>query len=103
MPRSARPFRLTVRLSIPPGLGAARLGYVTKAVRTADPSAHGRSSAAIHRGISSRRVITCFKLQNNYSRVLITVTRDSHHVTSAPVVRVCNMKGLLDLVHVLPA
>jgi len=36
-------------------LGAQRLGLATSAVRTADPSAHGRRSAAIGGGISSRR------------------------------------------------
>jgi len=42
-------------LSVPPSLGAARIGQLgaqglvqaTRAVRTADPSAHGRRSAAI--------------------------------------------------------
>ena len=36
-----------VRLSVPPALGARRLGQTTRTVRTADPSAHGRRSAAI--------------------------------------------------------
>ena len=52
-------IRLSVRLSVPPGLGAQRLCQATRAVRTADPSAHGRRSAAIGGGISSRRAITC--------------------------------------------
>ena len=44
----------------PGQLGAQRLGQDTAAVRTADPSAHGRRSAAIGGGISSRRAITSF-------------------------------------------
>jgi len=44
-------------------LCAPRLGQASRAVRTADPSAHGRRSAAIGGGISSRRAITCFKQQ----------------------------------------
>ena len=54
----------SVRLSVPPGpgqLGAESLGEATRAVRTADPSAHGRRSAAIGGGISSRRAITCYR------------------------------------------
>jgi len=34
----------------------------TRAVRTVDPAAHGRRSAAIGGGISSRRAITCSHL-----------------------------------------
>ena len=67
MPLSVRP---SVCLSVPPGLGvisvislgqlgAQRLGHITRAVRTEDPSAHGRRSAAIGGNISSRRAITC--------------------------------------------
>ena len=49
---------LPVRLSVPPGLGAQRLGQLgaqlldqaTRAVRTADLSAHGRRSAAMGGG-----------------------------------------------------
>jgi len=41
-------------------LGEQRLCQATGAVRTADPSAHGRRSAAIGGGISSRRAIICF-------------------------------------------
>jgi len=52
MPQSVRP---SVRLSVPPGLGAQRLRQLgtqhldqaTRAVRTVDPSAHGLRSAAI--------------------------------------------------------
>ena len=47
--------------SVPPSVDrtlAAAL-QATRAVRTADPSAHGRRSAAIGGGISSRRAITC--------------------------------------------
>ena len=51
-------IRLSVRLYVQPGLGAQRLCQATRAVRTADPSAHGRRSAAIGGGISSRRAIT---------------------------------------------
>ena len=52
-------------------LGGQRLGQLrhsclqaSRAVRTADPSAHGRRSAAIGGGISSRRAITSFVKQN---------------------------------------
>jgi len=49
---------LPVRLSVPPGLGAQRLGQLgaqlldqaTRAVRTADLSAHGHRSAAMGGG-----------------------------------------------------
>ena len=49
--------RPSVRLSVDRTLAAAL--QATRAVRTADPSAHGRRSAAIGGGISSRRAITC--------------------------------------------
>jgi len=58
MPRSVRP---SVCLSVPPwpSIGTQRLGQATRAVRTTDPSACGRRSAAIGGGISFRRTITC--------------------------------------------
>jgi len=40
-------IRLSVCLSHLGQLGAQRLGQATRAVRTADPSAHGHRSAAI--------------------------------------------------------
>jgi len=62
--------RLSVCLSVPPGLGAQclgqldaqRLGQATSAVRTADPSAHGRRSSAIGGGhiVSPRDNLFCF-------------------------------------------
>jgi len=57
--RSRNSSRPSVCLSRQGQLGAQRLGQATRAVRTADPSAHGRRSAAIGGGISSRRAITC--------------------------------------------
>jgi len=53
---------LSVRPSVGPTwqhLGAQCHGQATGAVRTADPSAHGRRSAAIGGGILSRHAITC--------------------------------------------
>jgi len=57
--RSRNSSRPSVCLSRQGQLGAQRLGQATRAVRTADPSAHGRRSAEIGGGISSRRAITC--------------------------------------------
>jgi len=57
--RSRNSSRPSVCLSRQGQLGAQRLGQATRAVRSADPSAHGRRSAEIGGGISSRRAITC--------------------------------------------
>ena len=51
---------LSVRLAVPLGparRAAPRQGH--QSLRTADPSEHGRRSAAIGGGISPRRAITC--------------------------------------------
>ena len=53
-------LRLSVCRSHLGQLGVQRLGQATRAVRTADLSAHGRRSAAIGGGISSRRAIACY-------------------------------------------
>jgi len=52
-------IRPSVCLSHLGQLGAQRLGQATRAVRTADPSAHGRRSAAIGGGhiVSSARLL----------------------------------------------
>ena len=91
-------IRPSVCLSVPPE-PAIRCAYIreqrldklgaqlpTRAVRTADRSAHGRRSAAIGGGISSLRAITCYVFVT--SRLLFDDT--IQHVVVTVCERHCN-------------
>jgi len=86
----------SVRLSVPPGparRAAPRPGH--RAVRTADPSAHGRRSAAIGGGISSRRATTCFLcifiMFTTCQVVLLTVHTDRRDCARTELSMLCGM------------
>jgi len=86
---------LSVCLSHLGQLGAQRLGPATRAVRTADPSAHGRRSAAIGGGISSRRATTCFLcifiMFTTCQVVLLTVHTDRRDCARTELSMLCGM------------
>jgi len=67
MPLSVRP---SVCLSVCPShlgqLGTLRHGQTTRAVRAADPSAHGIDPPRSTEGISSRRAITCYNFRHTF-------------------------------------